>query len=214
MFAWFRRLMPREDSFFELFARHADTILLGARELQGMLAGGATVQHRYTAVLAAEDAADAITREVVQAVRRTFVTPFDRSDIQTLIGRMDDTLDQMKKTAKAMALYGLTDFGEDARNLGDAIVRSAELLREAVPLLASISPNATRINLLCEQIRQVEGEADDIHDTGVAALFRQARPDTALAFIAAREILDQLEKVVDRFDDAANAIEGIVVEHV
>ena len=214
MLAWFRRLMPREDSFFELFARHADTILLGAQELQAMLAGGATVQQRYAAVLAAEDAADAITREVVQAVRRTFVTPFDRSDIQTLIGRMDDTLDQMKKTAKAMALYGLTDFGEDARRMGDSIVRSAVLLREAVPLLSSISPNATRINLLCEQIRQVEGEADDVHDAGVAALYRQATPEGALAFIAAREILDQLEKVVDRFDDAANAIEGIVVEHV
>jgi predicted phosphate transport protein (TIGR00153 family) len=214
MFAWFRRLMPREDAFFELFARHADTILLGAKELQAMLAGGTTVQHHYTAVLAAEDAADAITREVVQAVRRTFVTPFDRSDIQTLIGRMDDTLDQMKKTAKAMALYGLTDFGADARSLGDSVVRSAELLREAVPLLSSISPNATRINLLCEQIRQVEGEADDVHDAGVATLFRQADPGAALAFIAAREILDQLEKVVDRFDDAANAIEGIVVEHV
>jgi hypothetical protein len=53
MFAWFRRLVPREDSFFELFARHADTILLGARDLQGMLAGGGTVQHHYTAVLAA-----------------------------------------------------------------------------------------------------------------------------------------------------------------
>ena len=54
--------MPRENAFFELFARHADTILLGARELQAMLAGGTTVQHHYTAVLAAEDAADAITR--------------------------------------------------------------------------------------------------------------------------------------------------------
>ncbi len=94
------------------------------------------------------------------------------------------------------------------------ILRAAELLREAVPLLAAIGPNATRINLLCEQIRQVEGEADDVHDSGVAALYRRAAPEGALAFIAGREILDQLEKVVDRFDDAANAIEGIVVEQV
>ncbi|MBL6458304.1 DUF47 domain-containing protein [Belnapia sp. T6] len=214
MLAWFRRLMPREEGFFDLFTRHADTILLGARELQGMLAGGPEAHAHYGAVLAAEDAADAVTREVVQAVRRTFITPFDREDILTLIGRMDDTLDQMKKTAKALALYGLTDFGEEARSLGTSILRGAELLREAVPLLAAIGPNATRINLLCEQIRQVEGEADEVHDAGVAALYRQARPEGALAFIAAREILDQLEKVVDRFDDAANAIEGIVVEQV
>ena len=214
MLAWFRRLMPREEGFFTLFTRHADAVLLGARELQGMLAGGAAAEGHYAAVLAAEEAADDVTREVVQAVRRSFITPFDREDILTLIGRMDDTLDQMKKTAKALALYGMADVGAEARSLGGSILQGAELLREAVPLLGAIGPNAGRINQLCERIRQVEGEADEVHDAGVAALYRQAAPEGALAFIAAREILDQLEKVVDRFDDAANAIEGIVVEQV
>jgi hypothetical protein len=214
MFSWFRRLLPREDRFFELFARHAETIERGAESLRAMLQGGEAVQRHYHAVLTAEDEADAITREVVQAVRRTFVTPFDRSDIQSLIGRMDDTLDQMKKTAKAIALYEMTEFGPDVQAMGDAILRAAALLREAVPLLSAISPNAGRINLLCEQIRQVEGEADDIHDAGITSLFRSSTPDAVLAFIAARDVLDLLEKVVDRFDDAANEIEGIVVEHV
>ena len=180
-----------------------------------MLEGGAAVQRHYPDVLAAEDDADAITREVVQAVRRTFVTPFDRGDIQGLIGRMDDTIDQMKKAAKAIVLFETTEFDPELRSMGDAIVRCAGLLREAVPLLSSISPNAVRINELCEQIRQIEGEADDIHDAGVRGAVPPlpARPG-ALAFIAAREVFDQLEKIVDRFDDAANEIEGIVVEHV
>jgi len=214
MFTWFRRLLPREERFFDLFARHAETIQRGAEELRAMLEGGEAVQRHYHAVLTAEDEADAITREVVQAVRRTFVTPFDRSDIQTLIGRMDDTLDQMKKTAKAIALYELTEFSPDARAMGDAIVRAADLLRQAVPLMSAISRNAGKINVLCEQIRPVEGEADDIHDSGVTALFRNTTPGEALSFIAVREVLDMLERVVDRFDDAANEIEGIVVEHV
>jgi len=214
MFGWFRRLLPREERFFDMFGRHADAIVRGAEELRAMLDGGEAVQRRCAAVLAAEDDADAITREVVQAVRRTFVTPFDRGDIQALIGRMDDTLDQMKKAAKAVALFGTTEFSDDARRMGDAVLRCAGLLREAVPLLSRISPNAGRINELCEQIRQVEGEADDVHDAGVTGLFRASPPDAALAFIAAREILDQLERVVDRFDDAANEIESIVVEHV
>ena len=141
----------------------------GASELQAMLAGGTTVQHHYTAVLAAEDAADAITREVLLAVRRTFITPFDRSDIQDLIGPLDDAIDQMQKTAKAITLFELTDFGRRCAQLGDIVVRSAELLREAVPLLARMSPNADPDQPLCEQIRQVEGEADDVHDAGVAS---------------------------------------------
>ena len=180
MFGWFRRLLPREERFFDLYARHADTI----------------------------------TREVVQAVRRTFVTPFDRGDIQALIGRMDDTIDQMKKAAKAIVQFEMAEFDPDLQRMGDAILRCAGLLKEAVPLLSRIGPNAGRINELCERIRKAEGEADDIHDAGVAELFRRYRRDDALGFIAAREVFDQLEKTVDRFDDAANEIEGIVVEHV
>lgn len=214
MFRWFRRLMPREERFFDMYARHADTVVRGAEALRGMLNGGEAVQRHYPAVLAAEDDADAITREVVQAVRRTFVTPFDRGDIQALIGRMDDTIDQMKKASKAIVLFEMTEFDADLQRMGDAILRAAELMREAVPLLARIGPNAGRINELCEQIRRVEGEADDIHDAGVTDLFRRSRPEDTLRFIAAREVFDQLEKIVDRFDDAANEIEGIVVEHV
>ncbi|MBV1797209.1 DUF47 domain-containing protein [Siccirubricoccus sp. G192] len=214
MFRWFRRLMPREEHFFDMYARHADTIVRGAEELRGMLQGGEAVRRHYPAVLAAEDDADAITREVVQAVRRTFVTPFDRGDIQTLIGRMDDAIDQMKKAAKAIVLFEMTEFDPELQRMGDAILRCAGLLREAVPLLVRISPNAARINEICEQIRQIEGEADDVHDVGVTELFRRCRPDDALRFIAAREVFDQLEKIVDRFDDAANEIEGIVIEHV
>ena len=182
MLGWFRRLLPREERFFDLYARHADTVMRGAEALRAMLDGGEAVRRHYPAVLSAEDDADTITREVVQAVRRTFVTPFDRGDIQNLIGRMDDTIDQMKKAAKAIMLFDRTEAG--------------------------------RINELCERIRNAEGEADDVHDAGVAELFRRCRPGDALRFIAGREVFDQLEKVVDRFDDAANEIEGIVVEHV
>ncbi|MXP65118.1 DUF47 domain-containing protein [Roseomonas sp. M0104] len=214
MLRWFRRLMPREERFFEMYTRHADCVVRGATELQAMLEGGAAVQRHFPAVLAAEDDADAVTREVVQAVRRTFVTPFDRGDIQALIGRMDDTVDQMKKAAKAIVLFELTEFDPDFRRMGDAILRCSGLLREVVPLLSQISANAGKINALCEQIRQVEGEADDVHDAGVTDLFRRTRPEDALRFIAAREVFDLLEKVVDRFDDAADEIETIVVEHV
>jgi uncharacterized protein Yka (UPF0111/DUF47 family) len=214
MFRWFRRLMPREEQFFDMYARHADTIVRGAEELRHMLDGGDAVRRHYPAVLAAEDDADIITREVVQAVRRTFVTPFDRGDIQTLIGRMDDSIDQMKKAAKAIVLFEMTEFDTDMRRMGDSILRCAILLREAVPLLIHMSPNAARINEICEQIRVVEGEADDIHEAGVTDLFRRCQPDGAMRFIAEREVLDQLERIVDRFDDAANEIEGIVIGHV
>ncbi len=127
---------------------------------------------------------------------------------------MDDTIDQMKKAAKAIVQFEMTEFDPELQRMGDAVLRCAGLLKEAVPLLSRIGPNAGCINELCELIRNAEGEADDVHDAGVAELFRRCQPGDALGFIAGREVFDQLEKVVDRFDDAANEIEGIVVEHV
>ena len=215
MFGWFRRLLPREERFFDLFARHSLCICGGAEELRAMLEGGDAVARHYPGVLRHEDEADAVTREVVQAVRRTFVTPFDRGDIQDLIARMDDSIDEMKKTAKAIALFEMREFSDDMRAMGDAIHRCSGLLQEVVPLLSAISRNATAINLICEQIRQIEGEADDLHDAGTTALFRRSRDSgDAMSYIAENAVFDHLERVVDSFDDVANEIEGIVVEHV
>ena len=155
--------------------------------------------------------------EAAQAVRRTFVTPFDRSDIQTLISGMDDTIDEMKSTAKAIATYEMREFEPNMLSMGDAIVRCAGLVRDAVPLLSNIGKNAARISEYCERIRRIEGEVDDIHDAGITALFRAASADRShdlLRYLARREVFGHLERTVDHFDDVANEIEAIVVEHV
>jgi hypothetical protein len=215
MLGWFRRLLPREERFFDLFARHSQCIAAAADSLRDLLDGGPAVPRHAADVLAREDDADQVTREVVAAVRRSFVTPFDRGDIQGLISRMDDAVDEMKKAAKAITQFEMTEFSDDMRAMGDAIRRCSALLAEAVPMLSAISANAAAINALCERIRQVEGEADEVHDAGTAALFRRSRESgDAMRYIAVNAVYGHLERVVDRFDDIAGEIETIVVEHV
>jgi uncharacterized protein len=214
MLGWFHKLMPKEERFFDLFGRHSETIVAGAEELRAMLQGGEAVERHYPAVLAREEDADAITREVMQAVRRTFITPFDRGDIQVLISAMDDSIDQMKKTAKAIVLYRVREFEPDMRLMADSIVECAGLLHQAVPCLRAISTHATRVSSICEQIKEIEGRADDIHDSGLTRLFERCSPTNAMQFIAGSEVYDHLEKVVDRFDDIANEVQSIIIEHV
>ena len=79
--SWLQALMPTDDRFFELFAAHSRTILAGATDLRALLEGGDQVPKRCKSILEHEAAADAITRDVLQSVRRTFITPFDRGDI-------------------------------------------------------------------------------------------------------------------------------------
>ena len=117
MLAWFQALMPKEERFVELFVRHSHTLVAGAEALRKLLEGGETVPHYCREIVAREHDADEITREVLLAVRRTFITPFDRADIKDLITSMDDAIDQMHQTAKTITLFEVRTFEPaDARD--------------------------------------------------------------------------------------------------
>src|SRR5262245_6092240 len=139
MLGWFHRLLPKEERFFDLFVRHSEAVVAGAQALRGMLEGGDAIAGNYEVVMAREHDADVCTREVLVAVRRTFITPFDRGDIKDLITSMDDAIDQMQKTAKAIVLFSVTSFRPQMKTMADVIVQCSGLVREAVPLLRSIS---------------------------------------------------------------------------
>ena len=146
MMRWFHALMPKEERFFDLFARHSQAVLAGAEALRAMLEGGAAVQRNYQIVMDREQDADDVTREVLIAVRRTFITPFDRGNIRDLITSMDNAIDQMQKTAKGVMLFDVTEFTPQMKEMADAIVKCAHLVQEAVPLLRSISSEAAHIS--------------------------------------------------------------------
>ena len=214
MLRWFHALMPKEERFFDLFARHSQAVLGGAQALRAMMEGGEAVASNCQTVMDREHDADDATREVLIAVRRTFITPFDRGSIRDLITAMDNSIDQMQKTAKTVALFDVKAFTPKMKEMGDAIVKSAELVQEAVPLLGSLTTEATRLSALTEQISQLEGRADELHDEGLRALYRDYAKSDPMAFFIGNEVYDHLEKVVDRFDDVANVLHGIVIEHV
>jgi uncharacterized protein Yka (UPF0111/DUF47 family) len=75
MLGWFQAIMPKEERFFELFTRHSGLLVAGAEALRNLLEGGENVPRYCQELVDLEHDADAITREVLLAVRRTFITP-------------------------------------------------------------------------------------------------------------------------------------------
>ena len=205
--------MPKEQRFFELFSQHSEAVVAGAEALRAMLEGGDAVRRNFTLVMDREHDADNVTRDVLIAVRRTFITPFDRSAIRGLITSMDNGIDQMQKTAKSIILFDVQSFEPEMKEMADAIVSAAKLVREAVSLLSKLRDEGARIAALTEKISQIEGRADELHDAGLKTLFQKASAGNAMAFIVGNEIYDHLEKVTDRFDDVANELHGLVIDH-
>lgn len=211
MFAWFQRLLPKTGNFFELFEAHAVTITAAADALARLFQGGATQEH-IREIMEREHDADGIIREVLQTVRKTFLTPFDRSAITSLIGAMDDAVDEMQAAAAAVDLYEVAEFEPEMRDMAAIIVDAARLTAEAMPLLRDVARNGVRLHELTERLVRMEGHADDIHDAGIKRAFK-TYGDDPMKFIVAREIYKHLERITDALEDVANEIDGIVIDH-
>lgn len=214
MLSWFQALLPKEDNFFRLFDAHAATLIKGADALRKVLDGGDEVPHWCQKIVDHEHEADDVAREVLFAVRRSFITPFDRADIRGLTNSLDDSIDQMQKTAKVITLYEMRDFSPHMRQLGDIAVESAVLTVEAVSLLPDMRKHRGRLNELTEKIARLESDSDTLYDQGMKALYEAHKGGDAMAFMIGGQVYEHLEKVVDRFEDVANRISGILVEHL
>ncbi|HEX9931592.1 MAG TPA: DUF47 domain-containing protein [Allosphingosinicella sp.] len=208
----FQKLMPKEERFFDLFDRHAVTLVGGADALIRLL-GGEDIERCVNEIRDFENAADDVTRDVLVAVRRSFITPFDRSAITALISSMDDAVDEMWQTAKAVTLYEVRTFTTDLQEMSQLGAQAARLVAEALPLMRNIGRNGGRLHELTEQIVHLEGRADELHQSGLKALFLAHRGNEAMDFIVGREIYSHVERVLDRLEDVADEIQGIVIDH-
>jgi uncharacterized protein len=213
MFAWFQRLLPRQGNFFEQFEAHVSTLTRGADVLAHLFDGGPGMAADIQKIIDLEHEADDITRDVLQSVRRTFLTPFDRSAIKDLIAKMDDAIDEMQQTAMAVDLYEFTTFDPEMKEIANLIVNAAKVTETAIPLLRNVQKNAARLHDLTEQLVRFEGQADIIQARGMKALFKLHGESNPGKFFYGRAIYVHLEKVTDRFEDVANEIDGLVIDH-
>jgi uncharacterized protein Yka (UPF0111/DUF47 family) len=212
MFGWFQRLLPQRGDFFGMFEAHAATLVAAAEALHLMAQDGASTRDALQTIRDREHDADELIRHVLTAVRKTFLTPFDRGAITSLIGAMDDAIDEMLAAARAIDLYELSELRPEMKQIVDLISEAAATTAQAVPLLRNVGANGVKLHELTGKVVSLEGDADEIHATGLKNAFQMARADP-LQFAVARVVFKNLERVMDDFEDVANEIDGIVIDH-
>lgn len=212
----FSKLLPKEGNFFELFNQHADRVVEAAQAFQRLVDHYADLQARARhnqEVDDAERAADRVTAEVNRLIHTTFITPIDREQIHGLINLMDDVADLLQDSAETMALYDIHHMTEEIVRLTDLSVKCCERVQAAVRLLGKIAQqNVAEATLkTCEEIDQLESDADRVMRSAMSKLFRE-EPDVR-ELIKMKAIYELLETVTDKCEDVANQIEGIVLEN-
>ena len=212
----FGKLLPREGNFFELFDQHGQHIVEGSRAFLRMVENYANLTDRErlaAEVIDAEHAADRITAEVNRLLHKTFITPIDREQIHGLINAMDDILDLLQDTTETLSLYDVRRMTEETLSLSQLSARCCERVQHAVNLLPQLSQHTAVEAALkaCEEIDQLESEADRVMRGAMSKLFREEQDVREL--IKLKAIYEMLESITDRCEDVANLIEGIVLEN-
>ena len=206
-------LVPRDPRFFDYFEKAGANLVQMAQVLEMLLSTYSDVGTHIERLRVLEHDGDDITRDVMRALNRTFITPLDREDITALIRALDDVADKIWAGALRLQIFQIQEPTDTARALARVLTQMAQELVAALPLLRARG-DMQRILPIADRLGLLETEADDHLRAGLGKLFTDPVSIESLTLaIKWREIYDFLEGATDMADDAANVLEAIVLKH-
>jgi uncharacterized protein len=200
-------LIPRDNSFFELFIEAGQNTLTAARLLDEMMSSWPDDGGLGREVLKAEQEGDRITHDIVQRLNSTFVTPIDREDIYGLATRMDDIVDFAEEAADFLALYKIEAPMTQAQDLTKVLVAACEQLAVGLEHL----PDFKGLDKYWIEIHRLENEGDRISRDAVASLFSNGIDP--MVVIRWKDMFAVLEEAIDATETVAQILEGIVIKN-
>jgi uncharacterized protein len=200
-------LVPQNREFFRLFSRASANAVDISRALCRLVDEFPANGDLLRQIKDYEHEGDRVTRELVDLLNRTFVTPFDRDDIYNLAAAIDDVCDHVDEAAGDIAGYGVTEIRPPAKEQARVILHSAEKLDEAVNRLEGFKDAGEQLHAL----RDLEDEGDRLNRAAIAELFSSATDP--LVVIRWKDIHEQLEEAVDACENAADVLEAILVKN-
>lgn len=203
------RFIPREERFFDLFQESAKNAARGAELLLELVRHPERTAELCQQIEEVEHEGDITTHEIADRLNRSFITPFDHEDIHDLAGRLDDVLDYIEATADRMDLYEAGEPTPEMVELVQVLMDATRVLEKAVGGLDDMK-NARRIMDYCIEIHRLENVGDEQSRKALAKLFKSSDAMYALKW---KEIYDHVENAIDKCEDVASIVEGIVVKH-
>ncbi|MGH2737107.1 MAG: DUF47 domain-containing protein [Actinomycetota bacterium] len=200
------RLIPREESFFDLFEEMAEKVAQGAGELLELLRDYSDLDRKAGRVVDIEHEGDEITHEVMRRLNTTFITPFDREDIHLLASSLDDVLDHIEAAAEYLQLHKIETPLPQMASLAETLADGARKTAEAMPRLRKMS----NLEDYWVEINRLENEGDRFYRRTVAELF--SGDYKAMDVLKFKDVIEEIEGAIDTLEDVANVIESIVLK--
>jgi uncharacterized protein len=200
------RLTPRDNAFFAMFAEAGQNVAEAAEVLAGLADPNANRAAIAKQLGEIEHAGDAVTHRIMRQLNTSFVTPFDREDIQRLAAALDDVIDAIEATADFIVLADVGKLPPLMIEQIDLLVRSADETASAMARLKTLRD----LEPYWVEVNRLENEADRMYRKLLSKLF--SGDYDALTMVKLREVADGFEDAADALEHVANAVETIAVK--
>jgi len=204
-------LTPKEKKFFPMFEESAENLVKGAILLNKLflISDKEEKEKIITSIKEHEKIGDDITHRIYDELNKTFITPFDREDINMLNGSIDDVLDLINTFCQKVRNLSPKTEPKCFLELSELILQAAREIKTAIVELKNLK-NPKKIMDACIRINEIENQADEIYHTSLTTLFREEKD--AIELIKIKEMLSSLEKATDKAEDVSDVLKGIIVK--
>ena len=204
-------LKPKEEKFFLTLAEHAMLVRESTEILHSAIADRSQVPELMKRINETERIADEIVDRILAKLHKTFIAPMDREDIFTLAKKLDDIIDCIKAAIERMELYNIDEPPERIREMSELILKCGKQVEKAIFSLQDMKKERLRLQARCERIIDLEARGDELYRQEMGKLFRECTD--AIEIIKWKEILVNLEEVLDLSEDVATSLKRVVIKY-
>ncbi len=203
-------LLPKDKVFYDLFEALSAHTVSTAEHLRRLAKNFPEIGDHLQRIRQEEHEADDLAHKALNRLDRTFITPFDREDIHTLVGGLDDIVDTIDALAKRFPLYHVKAMEPAFVKQTEVLVDATLALRDAVKLLRKSRKLSDLSDRLIE-IHRLENVGDENNHAAVSKLFDG---NTApLDVMKWKELYDLIEEAINGCEDVGNTLERIVLKN-
>ncbi len=204
---------PKDKKFFPLFENMADAMHRACEAMGELFSCGdkESVQEICRRIKRAELDGDAATSQIHKALCDTFITPFDREDIDALADKMDGCIDAINRVGQKIMLYAPAKRADFTLKMYEIISAGVAEVEAGIAALKVMKHSGGEIRKHYKEIKRLEEAADAVYETSIAAIFAEEKDTVEL--IKQKEILHELEKTVNRIDGVGKVFKSIFIKY-
>jgi len=213
--AFMKILMPKNDAFRVLLRQDTENLRKAAGLFAEVARADTLEQRRLKGVelKGREHEGDQITRQIFEALNRSFITPLDREDIRSIASGLDDILDHLDEVAQYLVLFEVSSVPEALVRFGDILAEMTGEIDRATGLIWNLSAaNVKAAQEVIVHVSDLENQADSLYNTVIADLFKRD-PKDSIEVLKWKVIYDGLEDACDACTDYTHALGNVVIKN-